>query len=51
MDFLHLKIDSKISKDSLEYKSLIDKNKNRSIEKLTMQYINDNPQNWEGAAR
>ncbi|RDU58461.1 hypothetical protein [Helicobacter sp. MIT 99-5507] len=51
MDFLHLKIDSKISKDSLEYKSLIDENKNRNIKELTLQYINNNPQNWGGAAR
>lgn len=51
MDFLHLKIDSKISKNTLEYKSLIDENKGRSIKELTMQYINNNPQNWGGAAR
>lgn len=51
MDFLHLKIDSKISENTLEYKSLIDENKNRSIKELTMKYINNNPQNWGGAER
>lgn len=51
MDTLELRLDKKITKDSLEYKSMLDSNKPLDIYKVAESGLNATNANRGGAAR